>query len=327
MVTLQAVHASNDRLRAAGPGLVAVFLGATSGIGQNALRLFAERTIEPRIYIVARNAKTIGPFIEELQDKNPGGKYEVIEKDVSLLKNVDEVARIVRGKETKLDLLFLSVGFFSLHGRQDTSEGLDASLTTRYYSRLRITQLLMPLLNASPSPHVLSVLAGGMEGPINEADLSLSDPKNFSVSAGNNHSATMSTLAFERLASENPSVSFVHTFPGLVSTPLLGRVSSGVLGTVIRWVVMPLMKLFVTTPAEAGARALFHGTSSRYSVDGGLVPLLYGLEKATTSKGGVFLVDPKGDSADSEKVLGDLRERGVDKLVWEHTMEVFDSVQ
>ena len=40
----------------------------------------------------------------------------------------------------------------------------------------------------------MSVLAGGLEGPINENDLSLSDPKKFSVSAGNSHSATMLTL-------------------------------------------------------------------------------------------------------------------------------------
>ena len=68
----------------------------------------------------------------------------------------------------------------------------------------------------------MSVLAGGLEGPINENDLSLSDPKKFSVSAGNSHSATMLTLSFEHLARENPTVSFVHAFPGLVSTPLLG---------------------------------------------------------------------------------------------------------
>ncbi|GJN76103.1 NAD(P)-binding protein [Purpureocillium lilacinum] len=327
MVTLQTVQASNDRLKETAAGLVAVFLGATSGIGQNALRQFVERTVEPRVYIVARNATAISPFIEELRSKNPGGKYEVIEKDVSLVKNVDEVAAIVKAKETKLDLLFLSVGFFSFDGRQDTSEGLDASLTTRYYSRLRITQLLLPLLNASSSAHVMSVLAGGLEGPINEDDLSLSDPKNFSVSAGNSHSATMLTLSFEHLARENPTVSFVHAFPGLVSTPLLGRTSSGLIGTVLRWVVMPLLKLFVATPAEAGARALFHATSARYSVDGGLVPLLEGVEKATKSKGGVFLVDAKGESADNEKVLEDFRRRGVDKLVWEHTMEVFGSVQ
>lgn len=118
MVTLQTVQASNDRLKETAAGLVAVFLGATSGIGQNALRQFVERTVEPRAYIVARNATAISPFIEELRSKNPGGKYEVIEKDVSLVKNVDEVAAIVKEKETKLDLLFLSVGFFSFDGRQ-----------------------------------------------------------------------------------------------------------------------------------------------------------------------------------------------------------------
>ena len=196
-------------------------------------------------------------------------------------------------------------------------------MTTRYYSRIRAIQLLLPLLNAAPSPRVVSVLAGGLEAAINEKDLSLSGPGAFSVGASNNHTATMMTLALEHLARENPRVSFVHTFPGIVATPLLGKTSSGFLGVILRTVVMPLLRLFATNVAVAGANGLFYATSARYSVDEGLVPRAEGVEAAKKSAGGVFLVDAKGESADNEQVLGSLRKKGVNNLVWEHTMEVF----
>jgi hypothetical protein len=52
----------------------------------------------------------------------------------------------------------------AFEGRKDMSEGLDPSMTTRYYSRLRAVQLLLSLLNKAESPRITSVLAGGMEG-------------------------------------------------------------------------------------------------------------------------------------------------------------------
>ncbi|CAK7201504.1 hypothetical protein SEUCBS139899_004210 [Sporothrix eucalyptigena] len=326
MVSLKAIRASNGRLSAAGEGLVAVFLGATSGIGLAVLKEFAQHAVKPRVYFVARNATAAASIVKELRHLNADGQYEVIEKNVSLVADANSVAAAVVAKESKVDLLFMSVGFFSFDGRKDTSEGLEASMTTRYYSRIRVAQLLLPLLNTASHPRVVSVLAGGLEAPIDENDLSLSKPKAFGVSASNNHTTTMMTLSLEYLAQENPRISFVHTFPGLVSTPLLGKTSSGFLGVFLRYVVAPVMTLFTTTPAEAGERGLFYSTSARYGVDDGLLPLSEGLVVAKKTPGGIFLVDAKGDSADNEKFLGDLRKRNVGDTVWAHTQEVFATI-
>lgn len=55
-------------------------------------------------------------------------------------------------------------------------------MTTRYYSRIRTVQQLLPLLNsaAATSPRVISVLAPGYEEPLNEDDLDLAVPENWS---------------------------------------------------------------------------------------------------------------------------------------------------
>ncbi|OKL62948.1 hypothetical protein UA08_01764 [Talaromyces atroroseus] len=329
MVDLQAVIRSNTSLSRVNGPHVALFVGATSGIGLGILKEFTRSSANPRVYIVARNAAVAASIVDELRRLNSSAIFEIIEKDVSLIKDAEKVAEYVKAKESSLDLLCMSVGFFSLDGRKvalDTTEGLEASLTTRFYSRIRITQLLLPLLNQSQSPHVLSILAGGKEGPIHEDDLGLDRPENFYVSSANTQTATMMTLALEHLASENPRISFVHAFPGLVATPLMTRISSGIRGVLIRYLVAPVLSFFVRSVSEAGQRGLFTATSARYSVDDGIVPLAGGLQKVERSKGGVFLIDENGEAPDNEKVLEDLRKRGVDKKVWDHTMEVFADV-
>lgn len=325
MVAIQAIRKSNARIAQLPEGLVALFLGATSGIGQSTLIQFAEYAVRPRIYVVARRAAATGGLLEELRKKNPGGAYTVIEKDVSLICETNDVVEFVKARETKLDLLFESVGFISFTGRQETVEGLEPSMTTRYYSRLRAAQGLLPLLNAAASPRVVSILAGGQEGKLHEEDLDLRKPGNYSVVNAAVHSATMLTLTFEHLARENPRISFVHAFPGWVATPLLSRGSTGLLGLLMNWIVIPLGNLLALSADEAGARALFYSTSDRYAVSDGTVPLAEGVEKSPKSGGGVFLSNDKSESVNNEKVLADLRARGVDEQVWRHTAEIFDA--
>jgi len=325
MVAIQAIRESNKRIAELPDGLVALFLGATSGIGKSAMIQFATHTVRPRIYFVARRPSAATGLIEELRNKNPEGKYTVIEKDVSLICETFDVVKFVKSRETTLDLLFESVGFNSLSGRHDTAEGLEPSMTTRYYSRLLAAQGMLPLLNAAAHPRVVSILAGGQEGKMNEDDLDLRKPGNFSIFTSAVHSATMLTLSYERLARENPRISFVHAFPGIVATPLFSRGSSGLLRLVMVWIVQPLMNIFATSAEDAGARALFYSTSDRYSVSDGRVPLIEDMEKSPKSFGGVFLINEKSESVDNEKVLADLRARGVDEKVWKHTMDVFDA--
>ncbi len=325
MVSLQAIRKSNARVAELPEGLVALFLGATSGIGQSALIQFAQYAVRPRIYIVARRASATKPLLAELRAKNPGATYTVIEKDVSLICETNDVVEFVKARETKLDRLFESVGFISFTGRQETAEGLEPSMTTRYYSRLRAVQGLLPLLNAAASPRVVSILAGGMEAKMNETDLDLRKPGNYSIAGAAVHSATMLTLAYEHHARENPRISFVHAYPGLVATPILSRGSTGLLRLLMTWIVIPLATLFATSVEDAGARALFYLTSDRYSVGNGTVPLPEGIEKSPRTQGGIFLSNAKSESVGNEKLLADFRARGVDEQVWRHTMEIFDA--
>ncbi|KFA54049.1 hypothetical protein S40293_09840 [Stachybotrys chartarum IBT 40293] len=325
MVAIQAIRESNARIAELPSGLVALFLGATSGIGQSALIQFAKYAVRPRIYVVARPTSPTTALLDELHKSNCEGIYTVIQKDVSLIRETSDVVEFIKSRENKLDLLFESIGFISFCGRQETVEGLDSSMTTRYYSRLRAVDGLLPLLNAAESSRVVSILAGGLEGRMDEDDLGLCRDGNYSIIAASVHSATMLTLAYEYLARQNPGVSFVHAYPGAVATPLLSRGSTGLLRLLMTGFIHPLVKSFATPVDEAGARALFYLTSDRYSMKNGTVPLADGIEKSPLSAGGIFLSNEKSESVDNEKVLADFRARGVDKQVWTHTLEIFDT--
>ncbi|CAF3591031.1 unnamed protein product [Fusarium graminearum] len=316
MVAIKTIKASNSTAlpQTLPDNLTAVFLGATSGIGRSTVKQLAIATDRksPTIYLVGRSASATTALIAELRQGNPSATIEFIERDVSLVKEADAAMQEISKREEKVDILFMSVGFMSFEGRKETNEKLEPSFTTRYYSRVRSIQTLLPLLNRSANPHVVNILAGGMEGPLVEDDLDLAKPGNYGVASSANQVATMLTLLLERFAQENPKISFVHAFPGLTATPLLSRGSSGIIGFLLQWIVTPLGGLFFASPDDVASRALFYATNARYTVEeteSSAVPVPEGLDKAKRSAGGVFLINDKSEAADNEKVLAGIREK------------------
>ncbi|KAH8689983.1 hypothetical protein BGW36DRAFT_390032 [Talaromyces proteolyticus] len=330
MVSYRTILTSLSTLPSSLPsGLKAVFVGATSGIAQSVLIEFARATVgkSPTLYIVGRSRQASAKLLEELHTINPSATIEFIVQDVSLIQGVDEaVVEIKKDGLDKIDYLVMAVGFISFEGRKETKEGLEPSMTTRYYSRARFLHHFIPLLNASPNPHVLNILAGGEEGRLNLSDLDLKNPKNYSITNAAVHSATMLTLTLERYATSNPKISFVHSFPGIVATPTLKKGSSGLLGYVMRWLIAPMASVFGMSVEESGKRGLFYLTNARYTVDETeslAADIPEGLDKAQRSEGNVFLVGRDSESVGNQELLADLRQNT--ETVWKHTNEVWNA--
>jgi NADP-dependent 3-hydroxy acid dehydrogenase YdfG len=111
MVPLEQMRASNAQLKTAMPaGLVAVFAGATSGIGESSLRQFVKNTVRPRIYFLGRSKESGARVSAELKRLNPDGEYHYLSVDVSSIKAVDKVSLEIKEKEQAINLLFLSIG-------------------------------------------------------------------------------------------------------------------------------------------------------------------------------------------------------------------------
>ncbi|PWY90612.1 short-chain dehydrogenases/reductase [Aspergillus sclerotioniger CBS 115572] len=330
MPTLSQVRQSNTTLGAGRPHMVAVFVGGTSGIGEATAKQLALTVKKPTIHLVGRNGASGSRILEELRASNPEGSFNFIQSDLSLLRNVDEACAEIQQREKQIDLLFMSTGHLAI-SKNDTEEGLDNNHVLRYYARMRFVNNLLPLLRASQGPaRVVSILAAGQEGSIKEENFDLT--KSWTFMKSNTYAATLNSLAIEHLAAANPTISFIHAFPGVVRSPLMkstfGNFAGSVLGILSRPISMTL--------EESGERNLFLSTSAAYppaapkdpSHSG--VPLAEGVETAAASTGkvggGSYILAYDGSNATREKLMADYRGKEFPSKVWNHTIETFKRV-
>lgn len=119
MVKISDVRKSNLAFKLSGnaSGLVAVFVGATSGIGMGTLKQFAKYAQAPKVYILGRSKTAAAPLLNTLQVSNPEGKFEFIETEISLMKNVDLACDQIKANEKKVDILFTSPGYLAFGSR------------------------------------------------------------------------------------------------------------------------------------------------------------------------------------------------------------------
>ncbi|KGO41079.1 Short-chain dehydrogenase/reductase SDR [Penicillium expansum] len=337
MVSLPDVQSSNAQIASTLPaGLVAVFVGATNGIGEAALKEFARSTRSPRAYFVGRSQEAAARITAECRQLNPEGEFEFIKADVSLIKNVDAVCREIQSKEKTINILFLSCG--TIRSGEDTSEGLHIMSATGYYARTRfIINLLPNLKQATSLRRVVSVLAGGHDGPIDVSDF---QGKKMSMLKIRGHLVSMTDLALETLAKQAPEVTFINDYPGAVKTGI-GRESNTFLAWIMNIVLMIIGPLVYIPIRESGERHLFFATSAKYPPRALLnataeassgVPLSEGVEVASGTDGkvgsGVYSIHWSGEHAGPKvvKLLAGLREQGMAQKVWQHTVGEFDRI-
>lgn len=111
MVSYTQVKASNAKITSDLPaGLVAVFVGATNGIGEYTLRQFAKHAKDPRVYLVGRSPEAGPRIAAECTKISQGGSFTFIKADTSLIRNVDQICKDIKAKESSINLLFLSTG-------------------------------------------------------------------------------------------------------------------------------------------------------------------------------------------------------------------------
>ncbi|KAH8804864.1 putative short-chain dehydrogenases/reductase [Xylogone sp. PMI_703] len=331
MVSLSEVIASNERISSSFPdGLVAVFVGGTSGVGEYTVKAFVKHVSKARIYVVGRSQDAADRIIGECKQNNPDCIIEFIKADVSLLKTVDDVCRQIRSKEESINILFESQGTMAF----ETSEGLLLASSIVTHSRLRFILNLLPLIQkASSIRRVISVLAATCEGAIDTNNLA---GEGFPQLKWRNQTAAMETLLLEEVARRAPDVSFIHTAPGIVK----GGITRDAEGFRIA-IFIALFRLlgpFVETPPdECGERHVFIATSAMFSPRHGTasisgVPLGRALVVTRGSDGhkgsGVYSIDNKCESASPavEKVLLEHREDSTAKKVWDYVMADFKKI-
>ena len=267
--------------------------------------------------------------MKELKKINPEGEAIFLRKDISLLHGVDELCAEIKQRESKIHCLFLTAGYMTLKGRTETVEGIDRKMCVNYYSRIRCTLNLMPLLEAASTANELSrviiILAAGSEGDVRLDDLDLKH--NFTVHACLAHCVVMTDFAIEELSKRYPGTSFSHSYPGTVKTGIANELSGPV--KLAAKVMYAVMTPWILNIQESGERHFFQMTSQCYpSAKGSVgIPPPEGMTafKAMDGKpgGGAYLLDWDGRACGDESVLGKYREMDMGTKVWDHTMHMF----
>lgn len=141
---LQAIMPSLSAARAANASItrpyrpVALFLGGTSGIGEGMARAFVQHAKgDADVFIIGRNRAAGERILASLPTPagSPAPRREFVQCDATLMKNVREAAREIRGKVDKVNYLVMSPGVMTLNGRNETEEGIDRKLAVHYYAR------------------------------------------------------------------------------------------------------------------------------------------------------------------------------------------------
>ncbi|KAK4891890.1 hypothetical protein LTR27_009589 [Elasticomyces elasticus] len=116
MVALGVIEASDARIKTRPPGLDAVFVGATNGVGETTSKQFCKYAVRPRVYFVRRSREVGGRIKQECEALSPEGTFVSIQRETSLMRNVDAVCEEIKNKEESVSLLFLSVGTLQVDG-------------------------------------------------------------------------------------------------------------------------------------------------------------------------------------------------------------------
>jgi hypothetical protein len=186
---------------------------------------------------------------------------------------------------------------------------------------MRFIHNLLPLLHNAPGlSRSVSLLSAGNGGKVDIEDLALE--KSYTASAVANHTVVMNDLMVEEFASRNPRTTFIHTEPRIVNTglarelPLWARIGTKAL--------YQLLIPFSVSAEETGQRQLFHATSALYQPKSPANNLSVAEGADGKKASGAYLVTWNGDKVKQKSFVLQYQKQGFGKIIWEHTMSVFE---
>ena len=270
---------------------------------------------------------------------NSSAQPTFLQSDISLLENVDKVCAEIIAKEKKLNLLFMTPGYLTLKGRNETAEGLDRKFALHYYARMRFVTNLLPLLRAAAQDSsvnasarlsrvvsvldpLVSVRLGG-SGKLDYSDLSLK--RSFSLGKCGAHASLMGNFFLEGMAQRHPYTSFLHAYPSGVDTGVARELPFG--GAFLS-VLKPFLSPFMVPIEESGERHLFAATNGRFpskaegeSTEGDVAVGSNGVRGS-----GSYWLNWDGEVFSPNKKLERTRAEGAVEKVVQHTEEVFKQI-
>ncbi|MEM7157364.1 MAG: SDR family NAD(P)-dependent oxidoreductase [Myxococcota bacterium] len=120
--------------------------GSTDGIGLETARMLAASG--HHLLLHGRNADKLDRVVDEVSGIASAGPVERYVADLSTMADVDAMAQAIADAHSHLDVLINNAGVFNT-STPITPEGLDVRFVVNTLAPYRLTQRLLPLMNAS----------------------------------------------------------------------------------------------------------------------------------------------------------------------------------
>lgn len=136
-------------------GKNAIVTGANSGVGYyTALELGRAGA---NVIIASRDASRGNTALKQLMQEAPGASFQLELLDLSDLMSVRLFAEKFLATDKQLDILVNNAGIMALPERELTVDGFEKQFGTNHLGHFALTGLLLPALQRSSSPRVVSV--------------------------------------------------------------------------------------------------------------------------------------------------------------------------
>lgn len=234
--------------------------GSTDGIGLEAARMLV--SLGHNVLLHGRNPEKLEEVERSLSASPGSGRVESYLSDLSRMANVEELAKAVAEKHTKLDVLINNAGVFKTPDPV-TQDGLDVRFAVNTIAPYLLTQRLMPLLGASGRVINLSSAA---QSPVDPEALAgrvkLSD--DFAAYAQSKLALTMwsRTMALS-LKDDGPAVIAVN--PGSLLGTKMVKQAFGVAGKDIRIGAEILIHAALAVEFETASGQYFDNDSGQFA--------------------------------------------------------------
>ncbi|XP_032420725.1 dehydrogenase/reductase SDR family member 12 isoform X1 [Xiphophorus hellerii] len=189
--------------------------GANSGIGKATAMAIAKKG--GTVHLVCRNKDKAEEAKSEIVSESGNAEVYVHVVDMSQTRKVWEFAEAFKKEHPSLNVLINNAGCM-IHKRELNAEGLEMNFATNTMGVYILTQSLIPLLQKSRDPRVITVSSGGMLVQNLRVDDLQSEKDHFDgvmVYAQNKRQQVVLT---EHWAKANPVIHFSVMHPGWVDT-------------------------------------------------------------------------------------------------------------
>jgi NAD(P)-dependent dehydrogenase (short-subunit alcohol dehydrogenase family) len=242
-------------------GKRALITGATSGIGEVTARELLRRGAQ--VVMTTRSRAKGEAVAAALRAQVPGAQLELLEGDLSSMREVKRVAEECARRFDRLELLINNAGAVFAQ-REVTAEGLERTLATNHLSYFLLTRELLPLLKASAPARVVNVASNAHQrGRITFDDLQREKGYlGYGVYAQSKLANILFTRELaRRLAGSGVTATCLH--PGVVATGF-GMNRPGLLK-----LALTLVRPFFISPEEGAKTTLYLATSPEVEGESG----------------------------------------------------------